>query len=326
MVTGDGAATAAAIATAVGIPGATLRADALTKDRPFADEARFGVLAEVLPEDKHRLVSQLQAGGHVVGMTGDGVNDAPALRQADVGIAVAGATDVAKSAAGVVLTRHGLADIVELVLEGRRIHQRSLTYALNVSIKKLEVPILLTVGVLAWRQFVFTPLLMALLLLGNDVVSMTIATDHADYSRRPDQWNVRRIILGALTVAAPLLAVSITVLWVGHDIWPRYDLDHMRTLVFLTLMIGSQIGLYVVRTRDHAWSVRPSRWLLLSTFTVLAGAITLATTGTLMPAITLTVTAVVVALVILGGLIADLLKIPTFKTLGLHRLWRGTPR
>lgn len=192
MVSGDSAATAAAVAAQVGITGPTMRADAL---RDVETDVRgAGVIAEVLPEDKYRLVKGLQDGGHTVGMTGDGVNDAPALRQADVGIAVAGATDVAKSAAGIVLTRDGLIDIVGLVKESRRIHQRSLTYALNVSVKKLEVPLVLIFGVFAWGQFVFTPLLMALLLLGNDVVSMAITTDRADYARRPDRWDVGHIM------------------------------------------------------------------------------------------------------------------------------------
>jgi H+-transporting ATPase len=200
-VSGDSAATAAAVATRVGIRGKTVRANVLRGDG--TDVAAAGVIAEVLPEDKYRLVKHLQDAGHTVGMTGDGVNDAPALRQADVGIAVAGATDVAKSAAGIVLTREGLIDIVDLVKESRRIHQRSLTYALNVSVKKLEIPLLLTIGVFAWQQFLFTPLLMALLLLGNDVVSMAITTDRADYARRPDRWNVRHVITGAIVIAAP---------------------------------------------------------------------------------------------------------------------------
>jgi len=162
MVTGDSAATAAAVAAQVRLEGSVIRVDGLAA--LAGGRGSPSVVAEVLPQDKHRIVQILQDAGHVVGMTGDGVNDAPALRQAEVGIAMEGATDVAKSAAGVVLVRGGLTDIVGLVEESRRIHQRSLTSALNVSVKKLEVPLLLTVGVLAFGQLVFTPLLMALLL------------------------------------------------------------------------------------------------------------------------------------------------------------------
>ncbi|SBS79398.1 Plasma-membrane proton-efflux P-type ATPase [uncultured Mycobacterium sp.] len=317
MITGDSAATAAAIAAQVGINGPVVRAAALYDER--VAPITTGVIAEVLPEDKHHLVKQLQDAGHTVGMTGDGVNDAPALRQANVGIAVAGGTDVAKSAAGVVLTREGLADIVGLVQESRRIHQRSLTYALNVSVKKLEVPILLTVGVFAWGQFVFTPLLMALLLLGNDVVSMAITTDRADYGRRPDRWAVRNIVAGASAVAAPLLAASIGLLWFTRDVWPGLDLDRLRTLSYLTLLASSQVTIYLVRTRDHAWTSRPSTPLIAATAANLAIALTLALTGTFMAPLPGTVALLVLGALLVSALIADLIKIPVFKALALHR-------
>jgi H+-transporting ATPase len=324
MVTGDSAVTAAAIAAQVGIAGPVVRADAIRDDR--AAPITTGVVAEVLPEDKHRLVKQLQDAGHTVGMTGDGVNDAPALRQADVGIAVAGGTDVAKSAAGVVLTREGLTDIVGLIQESRRIHQRSLTYALNVSVKKLEVPVLLTVVVFAWGQFVFTPLLMALLLLGNDVVSMAITTDRTDYARRPDRWAVRNIITGASVIAAPLLTVSIGLLWFTRDVWPRLDLDHLRSLSYLTLLASSQATIYLVRTRNHAWISRPSTPLIAATVANLTVALTFALTGTLMAPIPWPVALLVLGTLAAGALTADLIKIPVFKALALHRLWRQNGR
>ncbi|MFC3985208.1 HAD-IC family P-type ATPase [Streptosporangium jomthongense] len=320
MVTGDSLATAQAIAAQVGITGTACTAGALREHQ--ADLSSLGVVAEVLPEDKHRLVRDLQAAGHVVGMTGDGVNDAPALRQAEVGIAVAAATDVAKSAAGVVLTQEGLIGIVGLVKESRRTYQRSLTYALNVSVKKLEVPILLAVGVFAWHQFVFTPLLMALLLLGNDVVSMAIVTDRAQASRRPDRWDVRKIIIGATVVATPLLAASIGVLWAGRDLWPRLDLDHLRTLIFVTLVAGSQVSIYLVRTRDHAWMSAPGRWLLTASALDLLAASALALTGTLMAPLLPIALVAALAAVLTGALAADLIKVQAFKALGLHRLWR----
>lgn len=323
MVSGDTVATAAAVATQVGITGPTLRADALRDGQ--TDALGAGVIAEVLPEDKYRLIKRLQDAGHTVGMTGDGVNDAPALRQADVGIAVAGATDVAKSAAGIVLTREGLIDIVALVKESRRIHQRSLTYALNVSVKKLEVPLVLVFGVFAWGQFVFTPLLMALLLLGNDVVSMAITTDRADYARRPDRWYVGRIIGGACVIAVPLLSASIGLLWWARTQWPHLDLPALRSLIFVTLIASSQFTIYVVRTREHAWTSRPSNWLLGATVANLAAALTLALTGTLMAPLAPVVAAIAIATLTAAALLADYLKIPVFKALGLHRLWRQTP-
>ncbi|MHA7650815.1 plasma-membrane proton-efflux P-type ATPase [Mycobacterium sp. ML4] len=323
MVSGDSAATAAAVAAEVGITGPTARADGLRD----AETSALGVavIAEVLPEDKYRLVKRLQDAGHTVGMTGDGVNDAPALRQADVGIAVAGATDVAKSAAGIVLTREGLIDIIDLVKESRRIHQRSLTYALNVSVKKLEVPLVLSFGLFAWHQFVFTPLLMALLLLGNDVVSMAITTDRADYARRPDRWDVGHIVTGACVIAVPLLSASVGLLWWARNLWPHLDLGQLRSLIFFTLIASNQATIYLVRTREHAWTSRPSNWLLAATAANVVVALALVLTGTLMSPLPAVVAAIMIATLSAAALVADYVKIPTFKALRLHRLWRPTP-
>lgn len=314
MVTGDSAATAAAVASAVGLKGETVQSTDLGA---LGSGAGPAAIAQVLPEDKHRIVSLLQEAGHVVGMTGDGVNDAPALRQAEVGIATENATDVAKSAAGVVLVRGGLGDIVGLVEESRRIHQRSLTYALNVSVKKLEVPVLLTVGVVAFSQLVFTPLLMALLLLANDVMSMMLTTDKARFSRSPDRWQVGRTITGAVVVAGPMLGASLAVLWASGRLWPG-GIDQVRTVIFLTLVFSSQVTSYVVRTGRAAWQDRPSRMLVAASAVDVAGASVLALGGILMAPVPVPLLLLVAAATIAGGLVADRLKLSAFRKLGLH--------
>jgi H+-transporting ATPase len=317
MLTGDSLATAQAIAGQVGIFGPAIRAADVPEG---GSELDFGAVAEVLPEDKHRIIRHLQQAGHTVGMTGDGVNDAPALRQAELGVAVAGATDVAKSAAGVVLTRPGLGGIAELVRESRRDHQRSLTYALNVAIKKIEIPFLLALGVFAWRQFIFTPLLMALMLLGNDVVSMTITTDRAGYAATPDTWDIRRFFTGALVLAVPLLALSAGVVWTAHAAWPAHSLPRLQTLVFLTLITSSQAALYLVRTRRPAWASRPGTWVIAGSLTDLAAAAALVLSGALMPApLSPAVAAAVIGAVVAGVLLIDLIKVPVFGALGIHR-------
>lgn len=316
MVTGDSAATAAAVAAQVGLEGSVIRVDGLAT--VAGDDGPPAVVAEVLPQDKHRIVQILQDAGHIVGMTGDGVNDAPALRQAEVGIAMEGATDVAKSAAGVVLVRGGLPDIVGLIEESRKIHQRSLTYALNVSVKKLEVPLLLTIGVLSFGQLVFTPLLMALLLLANDVVSMMITTDNASYSQKPNTWNVRRTIAGALVVATPMLGSSLALLWTSGQLWPGGGLDQLRTVIFLTLVFSSQITTYVVRTARPAWTDRPSRLLVAASVLDAAAASALALWGVLMAPVPAVLLLLILAATIAGGLVADLLKVPAFRKSKLH--------
>ena len=315
MVTGDSIQTAAAVAAQLGMVGAVIAADDLATEN--IDLGRVAVVAQVLPEDKHALVRRLQTAGQIVGMTGDGVNDAPALRQAEVGIAVEGATDVAKAAAGAVLTRGGLTDIVALVEESRRIHQRSLTYALNVSVKKIEVPVLLALGVFAWREFVFTPLLMALLLLANDVVSMAITTDRATASGRPNTWRVGRVIAGALVVAFPMLIVSAGILGVARGAL-HLPLNEVRTIIFVTLVVSSQATIYIVRTGARLWRSRPSGTLIAVTALDLVGAGMLALRGWLMPPVpALTLIAVTLTL-LLGATAADALKALTFRQLGLH--------
>lgn len=316
MVTGDSAATAAAVAEGLGMRGSVITPERLAAEPPGLPGV--AAVAQVLPEHKHELVRRLQEAGTVVGMTGDGANDAPALKQAEVGIAVEGATDVAKAAAGAVLTRGGLGDIVELVEESRRIHQRSLTYALNVSVKKIEVPLLLALGVFAWKSFVFTPLLMALLLLANDVVSMAVTGDLVRPSPRPDTWNARKIVLAAVAVAAPMLAASAAVLVLAHGPWLQAPIDTLRTVVFVTLVLSSQATIYIVRTARPAWKDAPSPWLLGATALDVVLAAALALTGALMHPVGPGVLAVVAGAVVLGALAADVVKIRVFRHLGLH--------
>lgn len=316
MLTGDSLATGKAIAALVGINGPAVRAKDISDSQNALD---FGVVAEVLPEDKYQIVRHLQTAGHVVGMTGDGVNDAPALRQAELGVAVAGASDIAKSAAGIVLTEPGLTDIADLVEESRREHQRSVTYALNVAVKKIQVPLLLTIGVFAWHQFVFTPLLMALMLLGNDVASMSIMTDRASFSHTPDTWDIRRFTYAAVLLAGPQLLISLGILWVARNVWPILTLDPLRTVIFLTLIISSQSSIYLVRTPGHFWSSHPGSGVILASLADSAAAVALVLSGSLMTALTIPVAGAVIGTVLIGTLLIDVFKVPAFRALGIHR-------
>ena len=177
----------------------------------------------------------MQGAGHIVGMTGDGVNDAPALKQADMGIAVASATDVARAAAGVVLTSPGLVDAISAVQISRRIYQRMLTYSINKIIKTLEIAVFLTFGVMLTGAFVITPLLIVLLLFTNDFVTMSIATDRVSFSPRPDRWNVKTLMLvgamlASLVLSSPLRCSSPAATGLG------LPLAQLQTLVFVMLV------------------------------------------------------------------------------------------
>jgi len=184
MVTGDAPATAAIVARAVGLDGAVCPPGPIPES---VHPEKFAVFAGVLPEDKYKLVKAFQKGGHTVGMCGDGANDAPALRQAQIGIAVSTATDVAKSAAGMVLTEAGLTGIVAAVKEGRITFQRIMTYTLNAIIKKIVTVLFLVVGLIMTGHAILTPLLMVIVMVTGDFLSMSLTTDNV----RPSPARIR---------------------------------------------------------------------------------------------------------------------------------------
>ena len=283
MITGDGLATARAVATRVGIGDRAVEPKGLDKEAA-AEVLQNDVFAGVYPEDKFHIVQALQRAGTVTGMTGDGVNDAPALKQAEVGIAVANATDVAKAAASLVLTNPGLTDIVAAVKTSRRIYQRMLTYTLNKIIKTIEIALLLSVGVMLTGSFVITPLLIVVLLFTNDFVTMSIATDTVSYSQQPDRWRIRSLVLIGLTLGSLVLIFSFGILLAGRD-WLQLPLSQLQTLVFITLVFTGQGMVYLVRQRGHFWNSRPSKWLVLSSVADIAVVSVLATRGILMEAI-----------------------------------------
>lgn len=316
MVTGDGPATARAVSLQVGIGDRVGSAENLRDDAGAAAE-RYDVFAGVFPEDKFRLVQALQRQGHVVGMTGDGVNDAPALKQAEAGIAVSTASDVAKAAASVVLTESGLMGVVRAVETGRRIYQRMLTYTLNKIIKTLEIALFLSVGVIVTGTFVITPLLVVLLLFTNDFVTMSIATDHVSFSSQPDRWNVRTLMLTAGTLAGFVLVLSFTVFFFGRDIL-HLPLSQLQTLVFLMLVFTGQGNIYLVRERNRLWHSLPSRWLILSSAVDLVVVSLMATRGILMAPIPWSLVGSLLAIVLVFLFLIDGLKIHVFRRFGVR--------
>ena len=283
MITGDTLPTARAVATRVGIGGRAVQPKDLAKEAA-AEVLQSDVFGGVYPEDKFHIVQALQRAGVVTGMTGDGVNDAPALKQAEVGIAVANAADVAKAAASLVLTNPGLTDILAAVKSSRRIYQRMLTYTLNKIIKTIEIVLLLSVGVMLTGSFVITPLLIVLLLFTNDFVTMSIATDAVSYSKQPDRWHIRSLAVISLTLGSLALIFSFGVLLAGRN-WLQLPLAQVQTLVFITLVFTGQGMVYLVRERGHFWNSRPGKWLLLSSVADIAVVSILATRGILMEAI-----------------------------------------
>ena len=316
MVTGDGPVTAAAIATQVGVGKRVCESKELRNTRGEA-LLEYDVFAGVFPEDKFELVRSVQQSGHVIGMTGDGVNDAPALKQAEVGIAVSSATDVAKAAASLVLTNPGLSDILAAVKVSRQIYQRMLTYTLNKIIKTIEIGLFLTLGVLLTRTFVITPLLMVLLLFTNDFVTMSIATDRVSFSSRPDRWDIRTLMLTAGALAALVLTLSFAIFFAGRDVF-HLPLQQLQTLVFAMLVFTGQSNVYLVRERNHLWHSRPSRWLMLSSAADVIVVSLMATKGIFMAAIPWPFIVSLLAVVLTFALLVDSLKIHIFRHFGVR--------
>ena len=310
MVTGDAPATAAIVAHAVGLEGA------VAPPGPIPDVVRaedFAVFAGVLPEGKYQLVQAFQKGGHTVGMCGDGANDAPALRQAQMGIAVSTATDVAKSAAGMVLTQPGLVGIVAAVKEGRVTFQRILTYTLNTIIKKLVTVLFLAVGLVMTGHAVLTPMLMVIIMVTGDFLTMSLTTDKVQASPLPNAWRIGNLTIAGAIVGLCLLAFCTAVLAFGHFNM-RLGTATLDTLALVALVFGSQTTLYAIRERQHLWS-RPSLWLNLSSLANVLIISTLAVAGILMTPLPILLVGGTLGAAVGFGLVLNVVKIPIFKRL-----------
>lgn len=279
MATGDALETARAIGARLGLGERVC----VARDEDLRHVDGCDLFARVLPQEKHAIVRALQAAGHVTGMTGDGVNDAPALRQAELGIAVSTATDVAKAAAGVVLTDPGLGGVLTVVSSGRAIHRRMLTYTLNKILRVLVIVVFLTAGVLLTGRFLLTPTLIVLMIFANDFATMSIATDRVRPSPRPQRWQTRHL-MGSATVFALLSLAASAALY----LWARargLDAAQLETVVFLVLVFTNQTSLYVLRGDGPLWRVRPSRWMLAASLGDILGVSLLAGAGIFMAAV-----------------------------------------
>ena len=314
MITGDTLSTARAVAKQVGM-GSVICSREVLNGSSLDDLSDCDVFAGVFPEDKYRFVQIMQSAGHITGMTGDGVNDAPALKQAEVGIAVSNATDVAKSSASLVLTNPGLTDVLAAVETSRCIYQRMLTYTLNKIIKTLEIAFFLSVGVMVTGVFVITPLLIVLLLFTNDFVTMSLATDKVSFSQRPERWNIPALIVIAGSMATLMLVLSFFVFYYAHDRL-LLPLGQLQTLIFVMLVFTGQGNVYLVRERNHFWSSVPSKWMIISSVLDILVVIICASNGMLMKAISLEWIAILFVLVAFYLFILDFLKVGIFGYFG----------
>jgi H+-transporting ATPase len=333
MLTGDALPVAREIAREVGL-GDVVRAASLRESLagPGATSAALlatsGGLAEIFPEDKHAVVQALQRAGHVVGMTGDGVNDAPALRQAEVGIAVSGATDVAKASASVVLTSEGLTSIVQLVTNGRVVYQRVLTWITNKVSRTIQKSGYVTIAFLLTGRFVISAFGMILLLFMTDFVKVALATDRMQGSQRPETWRIGGWIRLAALLGALMMGENLALLAFG---WRAFglgdDLAATQTFSFQSLLYFALFSILSIRERSHFWRSAPSG--------VLAAALALdAVVGALLPfagfpglrALPVVQTITIVSFAAVASLVLnDFVKTALIRRLGLAPATRRAP-
>jgi H+-transporting ATPase len=319
MLTGDNVAIAKEIARQVEIGDKIYRMSDLgslaqTEQARILEE--YDGFAEIYPEDKYRVVKLLQSRGHMVGMTGDGVNDSPALKQAEVGIAVSNSTDVAKASASIVLTEPGTKVIIDAIKTSRQIYQRMLTWVINKVTKVIQVVGLLVLGFFWLHEVVLSILGMVLLVFANDFVTMSLATDTVETTSSPNVWNVKNVTLASLAIGVLLVIEGAVAIFIG-TVYYHMELQTIQTFVMLVLIFTSQFRVLIVRERRHFWSSRPGRELVVSSTATIIGFVLLGTYGIVFPPLTLVQVSVALAFSAVFTLALDLPKFYVFRKFGL---------
>ncbi|MGV8977804.1 MAG: plasma-membrane proton-efflux P-type ATPase [Cellulomonas sp.] len=320
MVTGDALAIAKETAAKVGLGTDILDAAGLgdVKKEESAQvgrsiEAADG-FAQVFPEHKYHIVDVLQKRGHIVGMTGDGVNDAPALKKADCGIAVSGATDAARAAAAIVLLTPGLSVIVEAIKESRRIFQRMNSYAIYRIAETLRVLLFMTVAILVFNFYPVTAIMIVMLAILNDGAILSIAYDNVRYKMTPEAWNMR-LVLGISTVLGVAGVISaFGLFYLGERVF-HLDRDHVQTLMYLKLSVAGHLTIFLTRTRGPFWSIRPARILWMAVLGTQAIATLIAVYGVFMTPLGWGWAAFVWGYAILWALLNDRIKLLAYRIL-----------
>jgi H+-transporting ATPase len=314
MVTGDQLAIAKEIGRQLGL--GTNIVDASAFDETKHHEAgqladaieQADGFAQVFPEHKYHIVDVLQEKGHIVGMTGDGVNDAPALKKADAGIAVAGATDAARAAASIVLLTPGLSVIIDAIKESRKIFQRMLNYAIYRIAETVALLGFLTLAIILFKIYPVTAIMVVLLAILNDGAILSIAYDKVHYSNQPEVWNMRVVLGVATTLGAFAMLRSFGIFYLGDSVF-HLNTDMLRTLVYLNLSVGGHLTLFAARTKGPFWSIKPAPILLGAVLGTQAVATLIAVYGLLMTPLGWTYAGIVWGYCLAVFLLQDLVKL-----------------
>lgn len=317
MITGDHIAIGKEIAHQVNL-GTNIMTASSFMDKPHREAQRVvenaDGFAEVFPEHKYHIVELLQDKGHIVGMTGDGVNDAPALKESDAGIAVAGATDAAKSAADIVLTKPGLSVIIDAFKESRRIFQRMNTYAIYRIAETVRVLFFIVATILAFNFYPVTALMIVLLAIFNDVPIMAIAYDNVRYSNKPEKWKMREVLTVSSLLGIVGVFVSFGIYYIGKEVL-LLDFATLQSFIFLKLAVAGHLTIFLTRTRGHFWSIRPSGLLFWSAVITKLLATLVVVYGLFVAPIGWTLAGFIWAYALIAFVITDFLKVYFYKLL-----------
>ncbi|WP_363351946.1 plasma-membrane proton-efflux P-type ATPase [Methylocystis echinoides] len=333
MVTGDDVAIAQQIAGDLGLgtriqPATQLFEGGVAKGDIPADiaeriEAADG-FARVFPEHKYAIVKALQEQGHIVGMTGDGVNDAPALKQADIGVAVSGATDAARAAAALILTAPGLSTIIRGIEEARRIFERMMSYTLYRIAMTLDIMVFIVLATIVYGFFPLTPVMIIMLALLDDIPIMAIAFDRAKVPSRPVRWRMDRVLVVSSVLGALAVLQSFGLLVLGQNVL-HLDAPHLQTILFLQLVVGGHLMLFVTRAKGPFWAPPfPGTalfWAIVATQIVAA---LLCAYGVLVPALPWALIGLVWAYNLVWMFVQDLAKLAIYHELDA-RVTKATP-
>lgn len=320
MVTGDHTAIAKEISQKMNL-GTNIITASTFLDKPDREAQRIiekaDGFAQVFPEHKYHIVELLQGKKHIVGMTGDGVNDAPALKKADVGIAVAGATDAAKSAADIVFTNPGLSVIINAIKESRKIFQRMNSYSIYRIAETIRVLIFMTLCITVFNLYPVTAIMIVLLALLNDLPIMTIAYDNVKYSNEPEKWNMRTVLGMASALGIIGVLASFGIFYIGKEIL-HLSPESLQSFIYLKLSVAGHLTLFVARTKKNFWSIKPAKLLFLAIVGTQTIATLLVVYGIILPSIGWKLALFVWGYALIAFVITDFVKVYIYKVLD-HR-------
>jgi H+-transporting ATPase len=318
MVTGDQIAIAQETARTLGLGTNILDASGLGDSNKDASPEQAKAIedadgfAQVFPEHKFHIIDVLQKQGHIVGMTGDGVNDAPALKKADCGIAVSGATDAARAAASIVLLTSGLTVIIDAMKESRRIFQRMNSYAMYRIAETLRVLFFMTLAILVFNFYPVTAVMIVMIALLNDGAILSIAYDNVHYKDKPEAWNMRLVLAISTVLGVAGVVAAFGLFYLGERVF-HMDRDHIQTLMYLKLSVAGHLTIFLTRTRGPFWSIRPARILWMAVLGTQIVATLIAVFGLFMTPIGWKWAAFVWGYAIVWALINDRVKLLAYR-------------